>query len=98
LIGGDFTTVNGFTSQGVARLNSETFTPGGEIRVSAIRAANGFILFTFSSDIGSTYVIEGSTDLRTWQPVQNMIAAAASTDFNAPITGRFKFYRIRLNP
>jgi uncharacterized delta-60 repeat protein len=98
LIAGNFSTVNGFSSPGIARLNGEAVNPNQQVRVTAVHAANGFVLLSFSSEIGQSYVIEGSTDLRTWQPLETKFAQGESTDFSAPSTSPYQFYRVRVNP
>jgi hypothetical protein len=95
LVAGEFNSVNGFFSPGIARLKGEA---GGQISISAIQAANGSVLITFNSEIGRTYVIEASSDLQTWQEAGTITASAASTDFTAPINSPHQFYRVRVNP
>jgi hypothetical protein len=97
LIGGNFQTVNGFTTPGIARLNGEEVTVG-EVQISGVRAVGSNVQFTFSSEVGLTYVIEGSDDLNTWQTIETRTASATSTNFSSPISGQRKFYRIRVNP
>lgn len=97
LIGGDFNTVNGYSTPGIARINGEKVT-ASESRVTGARIAGGAIQLTFTSEIGLAYVIEGSDDLRTWVPIETMVASSSSTNFSAPANEPRKFYRVRVNP
>lgn len=97
LIGGAFSTVNGFSTPGIARLNGDK-TVASEVRISEVRSLNGAIQFTFNSEVGSTYVIEGSDNLIAWQTVDARVASGPSTNFSIPAGGARKFFRIRVNP
>jgi len=98
LIGGSFTSVNGFTTAGVARLNAEPVNPSQEIRLTGARTGGGFFLCSFASEIGVTYAIEASGNLRTWQTVETKTATSASTDVNAVINDTHRYFRVRVNP
>ncbi len=95
IIAGNFQTVNGFSTPGIARLNAETVLPSQDIVLTVIHATNGFLLFTFTSEIGQSYVIEGSTDLKSWQAVDTKVATSTTTDYSTPTNGPFKFFRVR---
>ena len=98
VIAGAFTTVNGFPAAGIARLNAEKVPVNQPIIITGVRSAGNFLLFSFNTEIGSTYVIEGSTDLLTWQSVETKVATATTTDFNTATNGHLKFFRVRTNP
>jgi uncharacterized delta-60 repeat protein len=97
IIGGSFITVNGFNSEGLARLNGDKQQPPAEVRISNMFVSNGTINFTFASQPGRTYFIESSQDLQTWQPAQTVTAVGSATQFSEPVAaGSNRFYRVRL--
>jgi uncharacterized delta-60 repeat protein len=97
IIGGEFTAVNGFPRNGVARLNGDT---GDTLR---IRPGFGFSANTFHLSVdavaGRRYSLDVSTDLINWTPVMTNTAAGAVLDFidNTPAPDR-RFYRARQVP
>jgi uncharacterized delta-60 repeat protein len=98
IIGGEFTAVNGFPRNGVARLNGDT---GGE--TLRIRSGFGFSANTFHLSVdavaGRRYSLDLSTDLINWTPVMTNTAVGAVLDFidNTPAPDR-RFYRARQVP
>lgn len=93
LIGGDFTQVNGFVRNGVARLNGDLTAPLF-MGVGMVDGVPGFNLMVLP---GVPYAIEASEDLRTWAPLQTITAPGYYLHFNdtnAAGLGR-RFYRAR---
>jgi len=94
LIAGAFQTVNSFSTPGIARLNAEKVVIQ-PITLSVTHSSNGFLLCSFTSEPGATYIIEGSTDLHSWTQVDSKVATGPTTDFSTPTTGPFKFFRVK---
>jgi uncharacterized delta-60 repeat protein len=98
IIGGEFTSVNGFPRNGVARLNGDT--SGETLR---IRPGFGFSANTFRLSVdaiaGRRYALDTSIDLINWTPLMTNTASGAVLDFidNTPAPNR-RFYRTRLAP
>ncbi|MEO8426494.1 MAG: Calx-beta domain-containing protein [Verrucomicrobiota bacterium] len=91
LIGGYFTSVNGLPAIGLARLNGD-----GVPRFDSItKLNNGGVRLGVTIRPGQTVVIESSTDLRSWMPVQTNATSGASIDYTDPsLAGTpARFYR-----
>ncbi len=98
IIGGAFQTVNGFSSQGLARLNSDPAVPPGAIVITSIsQNGQGQPVLVFDSTAGQSYQLETTTDFQGWTPVGAPTVATGSsteiTDTTSPITNA-RFYRI----
>ncbi len=63
-------------------------------------SANGQFGFSAGGPAGQVVVIEASTDLRTWTPLQTNTLGAAPLSFSDPQTALFpaRFYRLRSGP
>jgi hypothetical protein len=63
-------------------------------------SANGQFGFNAGGPAGQVVVIEASTDLRTWTPLQTNTLVAAPLSFSDPRAAMFRtrFYRLRLGP
>ncbi len=63
-------------------------------------SANGQFGFSAGGPAGQVVVIEASTDLRTWTPLQTKTLGAAPLSFSDPETALFstRFYRLRSGP
>ena len=81
VIGGAFNTVNGFSRNGIARLNGDPSVTLAEMKLNPVqRVADGQVQVSFNSQPGASYLVEVSTDLRAWV---SLGAPAASV----PISG-----------
>jgi uncharacterized delta-60 repeat protein len=97
LVAGAFSTVNGFSTGGIARLNGDQST-AGQVQISGLSRFGSNIQFSYTTEVGLTYIVEGSDDLRNWQSLETRVATSTSTSFSAPNSGHHKFYRVRINP
>jgi hypothetical protein len=63
-------------------------------------SANGQFGFRAGGPVGQLVVIEASTDLRTWLPLQTNTLGAAPLSFSDPQAALFptRFYRLRSGP
>ncbi|MBI4324350.1 MAG: hypothetical protein HY674_03725, partial [Chloroflexi bacterium] len=98
LIGGAFTTVNGFSRSRIARLNGDPDAGSTELRVlDAVQLPDGRVRLTFSSQTGRDYLIEASGDLATWESAGTVTAAGTTAEFTDTAAPSFnqRFYRIR---
>jgi uncharacterized delta-60 repeat protein len=96
LIAGAFTTVSGFPSPGLARINGDP-EAAAPVTISGMRiGADGRPTFQFTSEAGRNYVIESSINLITWSNVQTVTATSQSTQFvDTSAAGQMRFYRVR---
>jgi uncharacterized delta-60 repeat protein len=94
LIWGSFTEINGVPGFHVARLNvQKPFTLG-----LPVRAAGNEVVMTLSGEPGHAYVLQASSDLRTWSSVQTNTSAGVALEFR-DVQGAFnaqRFYRAEL--
>ena len=98
LIGGAFTTVNGFSRGRIARLNGDPDAGSTELKViETVQLTDGQVRLTFSSQAGKDYLIEASSDLATWESAGTVTASGASAEFTDAAAPGFnqRFYRIR---
>lgn len=97
LIGGSFTTVNGFFSPGIARLNGDAILEPVDVQIGNVQYSNGRISFTFNSEAGRSYAIETSTDLVSWETVETRVGSGSPVQFtdNTSPAGQHRFYRVR---
>ena len=79
LIGGRFTSVNGVKLNYIARLTGDAAVP---VRITSIEpmTANGLRL-TVSAAENAVCVLEGSSDLKTWTPLQTNQVSGGSSVF-----------------
>jgi hypothetical protein len=100
--GGDFTTAGTNVSAYAAMAN----LPGAPVSVAIIttNAAFGFTNGVFGFDVsgpsGSNVVIQASTDLQTWIPLQTNLLGSGLLHFSdaqSPANVK-RFYRARLSP
>ena len=76
--------------------SSLTHAAGPPVRFLNIVVFGNSVQLTFSSQAGLNYVIEGSQDLKGWQPLQTLTATGASTQFNEAVgQNAYQFYRVR---
>ncbi|HYF36326.1 MAG TPA: delta-60 repeat domain-containing protein, partial [Prosthecobacter sp.] len=98
VVGGNFGTVNDQVRLGLARVTADQGTPptGGAVRLHSVsRAAGGAVTLMVSGEVGQTYSIEASSDLRTWTGVGTVTGAASPQAFtDDAATGMAqRFYR-----
>lgn len=101
LIGGDFTTVNGFLRNHVARLNGDTVDPEVPIVFSSVtRLGEGLVRLVFSTANGRKYQVESSEDLKSWTARGQVTATGASSEFvdSSAIGVEHRFYRVKSVP
>jgi hypothetical protein len=68
--------------------------PGAPATLAVSRTGTNFVL-NITGTAGATYIIEGTTDLRSWtQAGAVTIPAGGSTQVTIPITGSFRFFRV----
>ena len=96
ILGGDFAMVNGFSRRGVARINGDT-APLTITGTSYIE--EGFPSFSFNTQPGVAYVIEGTPDFVSWTALVTNVASSTSityteTNFTFILEQR-QFYRVR---
>ena len=91
VIGGRFAHVFGFPRNGVARLLGDL----GQVRLQASRP--GDFVLTFTSASGHLYIIETSSDLRTWTGLSTNITVSGLNTYAEPVGPVQKgwFYRVR---
>jgi uncharacterized delta-60 repeat protein len=95
VLGGDFTTVNGFPRRGVALLNGDdTF----KVRFTSGRYIAGQMQFSINTRPGLTYVLDASTNLLDWVGLATNTASGSTWNFTDSNAGAFgqRFYRTRL--
>ena len=98
--GGDFITAGGKVSGHVAKAN----LAGTPISIVSTNAAFGFTNGTFGFDVsgptGSNVVIQASTNLQTWIPLQTNMLESGLLYFSdsQSSTNRQRFYRAQLLP
>jgi hypothetical protein len=65
------------------------------IRLTVPAVSNGFVSFSYSADQGSSYIVAGSFDLFSWEPLATNVASGSSVVFSEPVgTNSSRFYRI----
>ena len=93
LLGGDFHFVNGVPRNGVAKIRAND----GQSRFLGIyrNATNARMVLSVTP--GANYVLETSTDLRNWTPIQTNNAANTTLEFLDPAGpgNSQRFYRAR---
>jgi uncharacterized delta-60 repeat protein len=96
IIGGSFTSVNGITRNGLARLRGDPTTvpnirPGYQL-------LNGAFTITWDSQAGRSYIVEASTNMVNWTQIQtvNAVGATASYTDTSAASFRYRFYRTHL--
>jgi hypothetical protein len=67
-----------------------------EVKVS--RSVANQIALSFSAAVGSTYSIQGSSDMKSWELLESGIAGAGDyVQKIFPISGRERFFRVLRN-
>jgi uncharacterized delta-60 repeat protein len=105
VVGGSFGTVNNQIRLGVARFQADKGTPpdgggpggGSQPKISSpSRVANGPFSMLVSGQVGVTYRVEASTDLRSWTSVGTVTGAASPQPFTdaSAATSALRFYRV----
>ena len=96
LIAGAFTKVNGFASTGVARVNGERAVPLSPVITSVKQLENGDVRLVFESEAGRTYILEISTNLKTWSSLSETISTGNTTEITDSALGEdaARFYRL----
>jgi uncharacterized delta-60 repeat protein len=99
IIGGDFTVVSGTPRNRLARILGGGVAPLPLILQSA-SAVGGQFQMVVSSRPGQRCVLEASSNLQTWLPVQTNVATGATTTFTQANMGAYtaRFFRVRLAP
>ena len=96
LIGGEFATVDGYDRHGVAVLNGDPIPP---LRMwLPVALGSGVLGLTADAASSLFYVLDSSTDTRSWTPVQTNVAIGPIVSFsvtNSPAAG-WRFYRARI--
>ncbi len=99
ILGGAFSSVNGFSRSGIARLNGDPVVSPVPVTLNPVRLqAKSQVQISFSSQPGASYVVEASTDLRDWlslgisTPLGPTIDVLTETD---PGGSSGRFYRVR---
>jgi len=89
-------TDNGSPALGDATTFAVVVIPPEGLQLAATLLANGLFQLAVIGDIGRTYLIEVSTNLRDWEPLSNFVSTAESTQFldAAPASSRQRFYRV----
>ena len=96
IIGGDFTSVNGFVRNGLARLNADPLVP--TVTISSYEIVGGMFTVGWESQAGRNYEIFASTDLVNWSSITTVPATGGNTSYSDPSSAglNWRFYRIRL--
>ena len=98
VIGGAFNTVNGFSRNGIARLNGDPSVTLAEMKLNPVqRVADGQVQVSFNSQPGASYLVEVSTDLRAWVSLGAPAALGPNIGvLTDPAAGSGqRFYRVR---
>jgi hypothetical protein len=76
-----------------------TVGPGGQpATLAASRQGTNFVL-NVTGQVGATYAIEASTDLRSWTQIGTVVIEADGTStVTIPATGPYRFFRVRSGP
>jgi uncharacterized delta-60 repeat protein len=94
LLAGEFTSVNGLSRNGVARLNGDS---GDTLQVQpGFGFSGGTFRLSVNTVLGRRYAVDISNDLLNWSPLMTNTAAGAVLQFsdNVPDPNR-RFYRVR---
>jgi uncharacterized delta-60 repeat protein len=93
IIAGDFTVVNGFLRNGVARIRAAE--PGA--RFTGLSFVGGKVLLLLSSQPGVSYALDASPDLANWTAVSTNTATGSTVLLSDPAGAGFdqRFYRAR---
>jgi uncharacterized delta-60 repeat protein len=95
IIGGDFTVVDGFPRNRVARIAANDST----LRIGHLAFSSGQAQLTISSQNGKVYVLQASQNLRLWHDVSTNTASGRTLILVDPAAGgAANFYRVRLGP
>ena len=94
-VGGMFVTAGGKVSSGIARWNGQiTFTPPTTISLGQpCLAPGGQFQFRVTASSDVNYVIEGSTNLATWQSLITNSASPFIWSDSGATNGNYRFYR-----
>jgi hypothetical protein len=101
LAAGSFTEVQGKAVTGLARFTAdgkldESFRPFEPTLHEAAITADGLYRFRVAGEFNRPYLVEVSEDLKTWQPLRNLMLTASPFYFVDPRqTSGHSFYRIR---
>jgi uncharacterized delta-60 repeat protein len=91
LVAGTFDNVNGIPRPGIARLKSER----SHIHLSPpLLQADGLLRIVTGSHVGSTYVLQSSSDLIAWTDLSTNIAKDCTLAFEDPNPASTGFYRV----
>lgn len=94
VIGGAFTEINGFSRNGIARINGQE--AARDITITEVALKGSDIRITFASQTGFTYDIEGTSDFQTWVMVRTVTADSKTTqvDLPVPTVEGYQFFRV----
>jgi hypothetical protein len=74
---------------------SVTVIAPSSVQLTTPTVVNGLVSFSFSADPGLSYVVAGSFDLQSWQPLATNVASGNSVQFSENIASNtFRFYRV----
>ncbi len=76
-----------------AVVNVSIVTPTA-ISMSQPKVSAGQFSFSYSTDPGLSYLVQGTADLKTWVPVLTNVATANPSTFSTPAAGVGHFYRV----
>ena len=78
---------------GVARLNNEA--PIEDIQIISVERVGSDLQLTFSSVIGGSYTVQGTSDFITWNDVRTVTASSSTTVVpGLPMTSQYQFFRV----
>ena len=96
ILGGAFTSVNGYPRNGVAKLYANFHPP----HFDWVRVQGSSLIFQLSCVPGWNYVLQQTVDLKTWQPLSTNTAAGSVLTLTAPIPAGTNqlFFRALMQP
>jgi uncharacterized delta-60 repeat protein len=97
LIGGSFSTVNGFPIRNIARLNGGSSTPIC-LLTSSLCPRTGQPQVLLTGPAGAVVLIEATSDLRSWTPLMTVTNTLSGVQVCDPAASGSpqRFYRVRL--
>ncbi len=85
-LGGNFTQLGGLSRQYIGRLFGSASTAASPLEFQSISVVNGIVHISAKGQIGETYALEQSEDLRAWRSLETVVAQSSVVEFAFPVS------------